>query len=303
MEEQFDPQTFFEKLDALYDAGPEAVESFLTERASALTGVTAERLAVLSELAGFLRGRGRLEEAISRFQETEPLITSLCGDRSPERASFLCNLATAYRMKGDTEKAQMSFEEALGICDAIEPGPRIVAGVHNNLAALHREQGRLEEALRHHLIAISRLEGDPSCQEELAITRGNLASVLDSLGRFEEADAQLEESLRLYESLPQESVHYAAVLNTLAVRLAAQGEKEKALELFVSAADKTKAVFSENRDYAVACRNAARLSRQLCREEEAAQWYVRALKAAVSACGRNSELAEEISLEMSGKNG
>ncbi len=81
------------------------------------------------------------------YREALQLRRELLGDRHPDVAGSLNNLATLYRNQGRYEEAEPLYREALQLCrELLGDRHPYVAGSLNNLATLYRNQGRYEEA-------------------------------------------------------------------------------------------------------------------------------------------------------------
>jgi tetratricopeptide (TPR) repeat protein len=97
----------------------------------------------------------------------------------------------------------------------------------------------------------------------LATAYANLSALYVKSGKPDRADEAadlLDRSIELFRSLPYESAHFAAALNSKAAMLAAAGRYGEAMDRLRDAAGRTKIIFGENADYGVCCRNMARLS-------------------------------------------
>jgi len=72
----------------------------------------------------------------------------------------------------------------------------------------------------------------------------------------------------LFDSLPRESAHYAAMLNTSAALLVEEGRYREAKECYLRALEKVGAAFGRNADYAQVCGNIKRVCFALGEREE-----------------------------------
>lgn len=119
------------------------------------------------------------------------------GDRDDE-ASLLNNLGLIHLSRKDLLRAEASFQEALGVQEALEH-PREVAAIRNNLAIVAKERGELDraEALYSQNLASGRQEGDALAQARALINLGDVA-----IGRlhFPKAETYLKEGLALREA-------------------------------------------------------------------------------------------------------
>jgi len=118
-----------------------------------------------NNLADALKEKGRLDEAVSRYQ------TSLI--LNPEQANIYNSIGASLGEKGQLPEAVSYFETALRI------QPEFVLARDNLGLALHR-QGRLEESVHHYRKALD-------LQPENAGRHVHLAEVLKEKGAFDEA--------------------------------------------------------------------------------------------------------------------
>ena len=129
----------------------------------------------------------------------------------------------------DTDEARVAHLRSLGYLggrseateDAGRPGQHRSPQGDRNLAALHFEAGRYQEADALYRELIARDPGDASLHT-------SLAGVLGAQERYAEAEAELERALQI-EPLNPEAFH------NLAVIAQRRGERERAVELYRSA--------------------------------------------------------------------
>ena len=125
------------------------------------------------------------------------LVTSLgCGSRESRPLPGTSDLEEARRLSeaGQLEPAAAAFERAL----AVLPEGSGAADAHWDLAVLLDGLQRYEEALSHLDRALAQREREtPKPWEELVRVRNSRANVLLNLGRFDEAEREAAEALRL----------------------------------------------------------------------------------------------------------
>ncbi len=144
------------------------------------------------------------------------------------------NLGGAAFRAGDLQEARQHFTEALRLFDEAGLGDSMDAiGTEANLGILERRSGNLEPAaarLQHAKARGKRALGD--AHPTIGSLSNSLALTYVELGRFEEAEAQYRESLRLLESrLGQHAARVGHPLNNLGQFLNARGRAEEALPL------------------------------------------------------------------------
>lgn len=151
----------------------------------------------LDKLAMTLVAEGRLEEALDRLREaveiarfdTDPII----------EATVLNNLAQTEQLLGQRETAAQHQYRAMEIYHR-NGDERAYAVAVNNLAELYAELGLLPEAEEHARQGVELARGG-SMQFEEAFGRQVLGQVLAERGERVAAQAELAESLRLFERL------------------------------------------------------------------------------------------------------
>jgi tetratricopeptide (TPR) repeat protein len=260
-------------LDRLYqDDGGEAVERFLRAEIAALHTSgredSREYMLCVSELAGYLRGVGRYDESIAAYLEACEFIARTDGQAGADYATTLNNLAGAYRMKGDTDESLRLFLKSMEIYDSHpDRDPYLYAGVLNNIAILHRVRGDLDKAIDFQRRGVAMLEEAGTYVDELATSLSNLASLYGQIGDIPSAERENDRAISLFESLPYESVHYAAALNNRASFLVRRGSQGEALAILEDVAEKIKAVFGENADYRTVCGNIEALRERMAPKE------------------------------------
>lgn len=169
------------------------------ERASALyediLQVHPDHADALHLLGVIAQQRGQRELSV-KLMERAALI-------DPNAPTYAINLAEAYRMVGDFERALVAAERAVALAP-YEPS------AFNNLGMILRDQGKLEQALQNFERAI---EINPF----LAIPYGNAAQALVMLDRAYEAAAIVREGLRLMPGQATLSLAFQEVDRALAI--------------------------------------------------------------------------------------
>ena len=154
-------------------------------------------------------GLARYYESLSLWNEAErcyesalEISRSELGDRHPDTATSLNNLAGLYRSMGQYERALLLLESALEIRRS-ELGDRhpSTAMSLNNLAGLYESMGQYERALPLYesALEISRSElGDR--HPSTATSMNNLAGLYKSMGQYERALPLYESALEIRRS-------------------------------------------------------------------------------------------------------
>ncbi|MBT9775476.1 tetratricopeptide repeat protein [Clostridium sp. MCC353] len=222
---------------------------------------------LLSELGGFYRGSGRLEESEQALKRAVGLEETRNHDKGISFAVLLINLAGTLRMEKQTKEALELFERAEDILNVQgETGYRL-ASLYNNRSLVYQDMGRLEEALKELQKALAIIEGCSGCGEELAVTYVNLALLLGSLNRGKEEEEAVIRALALFEDIDHENdPHYAAALSALGGILYKKGELEQSLDAYNQALQMIYRLFGRSREYEMISANIAMISEQAQRK-------------------------------------
>ncbi|MFR0558990.1 DUF4037 domain-containing protein, partial [Pseudoscardovia radai] len=237
-------------LDGLFASHrTDAVESFLLD-ALAQTDDLADargRLAVLAELIGFYRSRGRHGENLPLVQQSIELALSLGLEGTPEFTATLINAATELRAAGRYEQAEDLYRQALAEAEStLTPGSRELAALHNNLALLYQDTDRHAEAVKEFAKALAILGSQANdgaddnaathspADVDIASTHANLALSLLSLGRLDEALEHATTATAMY-ATGLDSAHRAAAEATEAQVHFMRGELPEAQRHYTTA--------------------------------------------------------------------
>lgn len=246
----FDIPRFHAALDGLFASHrTDAVESFLLD-ALAQTDDLADargRLAVLAELIGFYRSRGRHNENLPLVQQSIELALSLGLEGTPEFTATLINAATELRAAGRYEQAEDLYRQALAEAEStLAPGSRELAALHNNLALLYQDTDRHAEAVKEFAKALEILGSQANdgaddnaathspADVDIASTHANLALSLLSLGRLDEALEHATTATAIY-ATGLDSAHRAAAEATEAQVHFMRGELPEAQRHYTTA--------------------------------------------------------------------
>jgi tetratricopeptide (TPR) repeat protein len=130
----------------------------------------------LLTIAGCLRGRGKLSEAVTLTERALAINERVHGPRHPQLATILCNLGMLYREIGDLARAKSVQERALAIHEqALGPQHLEVARCLHSLANTAVQTGDLAQAkaLLERALSIY--------QTQLGRTHPDTATILQSL--------------------------------------------------------------------------------------------------------------------------
>jgi tetratricopeptide (TPR) repeat protein len=310
-----DTRAFYAALDEAYSSGIDgSVEQFLCEQlalcANENCGQNLWFVMCMSELGSYYRNVGRYDASIQAFQKADRVLLLLLGEKSPERATNLNNMAGAYRMKGDLQSALNLFTQSISIYDSLpRRDPFLYAGVLNNTAVLYQHLGKTEEAIEYQTRSIEFLEKIPEARAELATALANLSSLRLEAYRKKKAKAPkdflelyklLDRAVEILRSQPDERSRYAAVLNSKAELLVEEGRHNEARKLLEETLPN---FYSKNADYAAACLNLARLCVQTGALADAGRYYESSLAVLKNIFGDEHTKTREIQDEYRQING
>ncbi|MFZ4730857.1 MAG: tetratricopeptide repeat protein, partial [Pseudanabaena sp.] len=189
-------------------------------------------------IARFYDGQGLYALAEDPYQRCLDTVKKILGDRHPDVATSLGNLAGLYESQGRYEAAEPLYLQALSLRREIlgDRHPDVATSL-NNLALLYKSQGKYEaaEPLYQQALSLRReILGDR--HPNVAQSLNNLAGLYESQGRYDEAEPLYQQALSLYrELLGDRHPLVAGSLNNLALLYSSQGRYEAAEPLYLQA--------------------------------------------------------------------
>jgi tetratricopeptide (TPR) repeat protein len=134
----------------------------------------AEQLRTRNNLAMFARERGDYAEALRVHDEAEGFADACRGTDPLLAGRFHKGRANTHQALGDPDAAIIEFTAASYYYEAAGAW-RLKADVENDLAVLHAEAGRIEEALEHLAVALGSLPPDEEALATYEDTRALIA--------------------------------------------------------------------------------------------------------------------------------
>ena len=214
----------------------------------------------------------------------------------PEVAASLSTLAYLYQLRGEYDKAEAHFREALGMRERLFPAghPDLATNLNNLgfLLDIRGEYAQAEPYYREALAMRRRLypaDKYPNGQADLALSILNLGYVLDERGEYAQAEPLYREALamrrRLYptDKYPNGRPELAASLGNLAALLQSRGESGKAEALCREALDMCRRLYPTDKypngypQLAASLDNMGYLSKVEGEYDKAAKYYGEAL--------------------------
>ena len=222
------------------------------------------------------------DDAKELLEESLDMKRQVLGERHPDVADTLNELARLSNFAGNLEASEAYFLETLDVLRAAHgPRHRHVAATLNNLGMLYTDMGREDEALRtlQQALELKReLFGD--VHREVTPTLNNLGLLLGDMGRHDEAENYLRLALEANRELDgPESGRVAINVSNLARSFAHQERYDEALETLRQALELKEAVFgADHVSYAVTLSSLGEVLDELGRFEEAVSRHRRALE-------------------------
>lgn len=191
---------------------------------------------VLGNLGAIYANEGKYDEAIKSYQQSLAIAQAL-NDKVGE-ANTLNNLAIAHHVQGDTDRAIEYYTQSLTLARSIN-NRHLEAKTLGGLGLVYEDRQDFTKAIEHQqqTLNIAQAIGDRRL-EGLALN--NLGHALLSAGKLPEAEKQLREAVKVFESLRpglkdanNVSIFDTQVLtyNLLQQILIAQNKSEAALEV------------------------------------------------------------------------
>lgn len=255
----------------------------LTDEEKAIIWQRSEaRIAILNEMACFYRGISKWEPCIDTFRELMAEMEFSGLEHSEQYAVAVINMAGAYRLVGKFDKALELFTKADSILKEINcTNDYDWASLYNNTGLVYQDQNELQKALEYFERALDYTRKVQDNEAELATALSNISLAYYRTGNQEKADKSISESLDIFRTLDAGmNPHYAGAMNTKATYCFLSGDFAQAAELFQQAAEKTKMIFGENKDFVACCRNCSAALAKAGKDAEAAQYQAMADEAA-----------------------
>ena len=247
---------------------------------------------------------GEYQRALPHFERSLELRRASLGDDAAETLESAQMLGSHYLTLGDLVRAEPLLRE----CVDAYPAEALTTSASARLAAagygeLLYKRGRLEEALelRRELVRADEATLGPRHGDTLR-SRNNLALTLESLERFDEADAEYRAVLALQLSDPNigpDHPHTLMTRSNLSGLLREQGRLEEAREMCAEVlAAKRRVLPPGHLSLLTSVNNLGELEKRLGNTARAEALYREALELAVVNLGPTSEPARILTLNL-----
>ena len=230
----------------------------------------------LLDMAQVHHRRGRVEEGLAAADQAMGILESMPGAHPARLSDALQIRGRLLRDQGRWEEARADLRRARDLALEVSAGPRpLMARAENNLAVTLLMGGELEEAARHlesaEALWLALERGDSS--DGLSVT-ANLATVLERLGRTDEAQQRLRRVIEVRRAQYGPSGAMAAAQLNLGRMLVLRGQLDEA-ETHLERASEVFARFigDDTPDYAAARLGLGELAEARGRLQEALDRY------------------------------
>ena len=208
-----------DELDALFaEEKIGEIEDFLSRYIAQARseGNREAELVLYSELIGFYRETGRYEESVACCNKAIALMEEMDIQGTIPYATVLLNIANAHRAAGLLQESLGFYNRVLPVYkELLKPDDMYYASLYNNLSLLYQEMGDFASAKEQLEKALDIVRSKADQRFEVAVTYANLANTCIELGEDDEAKADAEEAIRIFEELGVDDAHYSAALSAL----------------------------------------------------------------------------------------
>lgn len=257
-------EEFFAELSALFTSGNrDKIGGYLKQSlAQAETqGDAHAAITVLNEMIGHYRSVSDHKQALAASERAIEAVRLLGYEDTPGFGTTLLNVATAYRAAGDSGRALDLYLQGLEVYQRhLEPDDSRLAGLYNNLSALHMESGDYHAAIKLLRQSAHIMADKKENMLDTATIHSNLALALLRSGDKEAAGAALGAAVSIFETFEASGLdapHYAAALAIIAETRYDMGDPAAAAGLYERALAHIKKYFGENEEFAVTAANCA----------------------------------------------
>jgi CHAT domain-containing protein/Tfp pilus assembly protein PilF len=225
--------------------------------------------------------QGKYDEAIPVAKTSLAILEKILGNKHPNVATIINNLASLYDFKGDYAQAALLYQYSLNIREkAFGLNHPDVANSLYNLGGAYHSQGKYTQAEQFYQRALGILVKDPGSNDKsIAIVLTKFAGLYESQGKYLEAEQLYQRALSVQEKgLGIDYSDIANSLSSLAGFYEGQGKYTEAEEFYQRAlAIREKALGQNHVDFANSLNSLAGIYRSQGKYTQAEQFYQRSL--------------------------
>lgn len=228
----------------------------------------ASKLSIMNELIGFYRVTSEFDKAVRYGEQAVQILKAMNMEGTIPYATTLLNIANAHRASGSLKEALELYRQIEVIYKSnLDSKDFLIASFYNNIALLYQEMGDYESAVSSLRKALAIAETYDNAASEIATTYSNLGASLLRLGRNEEAKEMLKEAINRYEKIGERGYHFSSALSAMGEAYYRDGDYNKSLTYYESAASEIYNVFGENAAYKVMQENIAAVKAGIIQSE------------------------------------
>lgn len=205
-------------------------------------------LTILNELAGHYRDRGLMNKALEVCLESEKIMDDNNVPKNKERAAAYLNIANVYRARHDLDESFSYYKKAMSVIEVCGDAS-LYSSYYNNLALLHQEAGKFEDAIECLKKALNIADEKLGDELRVAISRTNLATSLIRMKRLDEAYDYLKPAIDIFAGRTPSDFHYSAALSAMADLCLYRGEADKSIDYFEAALSEIEMHMGQNNFY------------------------------------------------------
>jgi serine/threonine protein kinase/tetratricopeptide (TPR) repeat protein len=213
----------------LLDRGAERIHSDLRNEPEV-------QAALMGTMGGVYRRLGLYQQSTDLLEASLTTRRRVLGDRHPDVASSLHDLARLLRDRGELERAETLQREAVGIrMAAVTDKPALIADSLGVLGTIVERRGRADEAQRLYEDALARYSDLYGADDpRLGSVVNNLASLFHDKAAYAEAEAMYRRSISMGRAnFGDDHLEVAITMNNLGSLLEETGRAADAEELYV----------------------------------------------------------------------
>lgn len=212
-------------------------------------GRTDIEITLYNELAGFYRDCGNFEKSLECCRRSEELLDIIGEGETPRRCAALLNSANACRASGRLDEAYGYYDKIRNMLRKYPEEEGLLSSYYNNLALLHQEAERWEEAKECLTKALEIAERSPDGEIRTAISRSNLAVCLIRLRDCENAKNVLAPAMDIFNGRSPSDFHYSAALAAMGDILFSEDKYAEAAEYYERALSEIELHMGRNNFY------------------------------------------------------
>jgi len=230
----------------------------------------------MNNMANNFLQQGKLEDALSLFEQVLQLEKAAFGENHASIAVTLTNMANVKSRQGHLDEAMPLYQESLEMKKKNLGHDSSVAETLNNLGISLHKQGKFDDAITKFEEALDIYKstvGEESAS--VATTTSNMANVLKSKGDLDGAMAKYQEAIEIYKrSVGMDHLFLKSTLYNMGNVMEAKNNLDEAIRLYQESLDIEKQILgAEHLSVAAKMINIAALLQNKGKLEEAMAMY------------------------------